>query len=64
MGLLNVYAETGEELSPSDSSSSEPVFKTLTEQDIAQVATKILTQAKQREIIVKPVVHEGKRTFK
>ena len=64
MGLLNVYAETGEELSPSDSSSSEPIFKTLTEQDIAQVATKILTQAKQREIIVKPVVHEGKRTFK
>ena len=64
MALLNIYAETGNELSPNDNAASAPVFKTLTPQDITAVATKVMTNAKQREIIVKPAAQEGKRTFK
>ena len=64
MALLNIYAETGNELSPSDNAASAPVFKTLTPQDITAVAVKVMTNAKQREIIVKPAAQEGKRTFK
>ncbi len=64
MALLNIYAETGNELSPNDSAASAPVFKTLTPQDITAVAMKVMTNAKQREIIVKPAAQEGKHTFK
>lgn len=64
MALLNIYAETGNELSPNDNAASTPVFKTLTPQDITAVAMKVMTNAKQREIIVKPAAQEGKRTFK
>lgn len=64
MALLNIYAETGNELSPNDNAASAPVFKTLTPQDITAVAVKMMTNAKQREIIVKPAAQEGKRTFK
>lgn len=64
MALLNIYAETGNELSPNDNAASEPVFKTLTPQDITAVAMKVMTNAKQREIIVKPAAQEGKHTFK
>ena len=64
MALLNIYAETGNELSPNDNAASAPVFKTLTPQDITAVAVKVMTNAKQREIIVKPAAQEGKRTFK
>ena len=64
MALLNIYAETGNELSPNDNAVSAPVFKTLTPQDITAVAMKVMTNAKQREIIVKPAAQEGKRTFK
>lgn len=64
MALLNIYAETGNELSPNDNSVSAPVFKTLTPQDITAVAMKVMTNAKQREIIVKPAAQEGKHTFK
>ena len=64
MALLNIYAETGNELSPNDNAASAPVFKTLTPQDITAVAMKVMTNAKQREIIVKPAAQEGKRTFK
>ena len=64
MALLNIYAETGNELSPNDNTASAPVFKTLTPQDITAVAMKVMTNAKQREIIVKPAAQEGKRTFK
>ena len=64
MALLNIYAETGNELSPNDNATSAPVFKTLTPQDITAVAMKVMTNAKQREIIVKPAAQEGKRTFK
>ena len=64
MALLNIYAETGNELSPNDNAASAPVFKTLTPQDITAVAVKVMTNAKQREIIVKPAVQEGKHTFK
>lgn len=64
MALLNIYAETGNELSPNDNGASAPVFKTLTPQDITAVATKVMTNAKQREIIVKPAAQEGKHTFK
>ena len=64
MALLNIYAETGNELSPNDNAASAPVFKTLTPQDITAVAVKVMTNAKQREIIVKPAAQEGKHTFK
>ena len=64
MALLNIYAETGNELSPNDNAASAPVFKTLTPQDITAVAMKVMTNAKEREIIVKPAAQEGKRTFK
>lgn len=64
MALLNIYAETGNELSPNDNAASAPVFKTLTPQDITTVAMKVMTNAKQREIIVKPAAQEGKHTFK
>ena len=64
MALLNIYAETGNELSPNDNAAPAPVFKTLTPQDIIAVAMKVMTNAKQREIIVKPAAQEGKRTFK
>lgn len=64
MALLNIYAETGNELSPNDNAASTPVFKTLTPQDITAVAMKVMTNAKQREIIVKPAAQEGKHTFK
>ena len=64
MALLNIYAETGNELSPNDNAASAPVFKTLTPQDITAVALKVMTNAKQREIIVKPAAQEGKHTFK
>ena len=64
MALLNIYAETGNELSPNDNGASAPVFKTLTPQDITAVAMKVMTNAKQREIIVKPAAQEGKHTFK
>ena len=64
MALLNIYAETGNELSPNDNAASAPVFKTLTPQDITAVAMKLMTNAKQREIIVKPAAQEGKHTFK
>ena len=64
MALLNIYAETGNELSPNDNAASAPVFKTLTPQDITAVAMKVMTNAKQREIIVKPATQEGKHTFK
>ena len=64
MALLNIYAETGNELSPNDNVASAPVFKTLTPQDITAVAMKVMTNAKQREIIVKPAAQEGKHTFK
>lgn len=64
MALLNIYAETGNELSPNDNAASAPVFKTLTPQDITAVAIKVMTNAKQREIIVKPAAQEGKHTFK
>ncbi len=64
MALLNIYAETGNELSPNDNTASSPIFKTLTAQDIAAVAMKVITDAKQREIIVKPAAQEGKHTFK
>ena len=64
MALLNIYAETGNELSPNDNAASAPVFKTLTPQDIIAVAMKVMTNAKQREIIVKPAAQEGKHTFK
>ena len=64
MALLNIYAETGNELSPNDNAASSPIFKTLTAQDIAAVAMKVMTDAKQREIIVKPAAQEGKHTFK
>ena len=64
MALLNIYAETGNELSPNDNAASAPVFKTLTPQDITAVAMKVMTNAKEREIIVKPVAQEGKHTFK
>ncbi len=63
MGLLNVYAETGKELSPDDEAVATPVFSTLTPQEIAGVAMKVTTGARQREIIVRPAVQEGKRTF-
>ena len=63
MALLNIYAETGNELSPNDNAASAPVFKTLTPQDIIAVAMKVMTNAKQREIIVKPAAQEGKHTF-
>ena len=64
MALLNIYAETGNELSANDNAASAPVFKTLTPQDITAVAMKVMTNAKQREIIVKPAAQEGKHTFK
>ena len=64
MALLNIYAESGNELSPNDNAASAPVFKTLTPQDITAVAMKVMTNAKQREIIVKPAAQEGKHTFK
>ena len=64
MALLNIYAETGNELSPNDNAASALVFKTLTPQDITAVAMKVMTNAKQREIIVKPAAQEGKHTFK
>ena len=64
MALLNIYAETGNELSPNDNAAAAPVFKTLTPQDITAVAMKVMTNAKQREIIVKPAAQEGKHTFK
>ena len=64
MALLNIYAETGNELSPNDNAASVPVFKTLTPQDVTAVAMKVMTNAKQREIIVKPAAQEGKHTFK
>lgn len=64
MALLNIYAETGNELSPNDNAASAPVFKTLTPQDITAVAMKVMTNAKQREIVVKPAAQEGKHTFK
>ena len=64
MALLNIYAETSNELSPNDNAASAPVFKTLTPQDITAVAMKVMTNAKQREIIVKPAAQEGKHTFK
>ena len=64
MALLNIYAETGNELSLNDNAASAPVFKTLTPQDITAVAMKVMTNAKQREIIVKPAAQEGKHTFK
>ena len=64
MALLNIYAETGNELSPNDNAASAPVFKTLAPQDITAVAMKVMTNAKQREIIVKPAAQEGKHTFK
>ena len=64
MALLNIYAETGNELSPNDNAASAPVFKTLTPQDITAVAMNVMTNAKQREIIVKPAAQEGKHTFK
>ena len=64
MALLNIYAETGNELSPNDNAASAPIFKTLTVQDITAVAMKVMTNAKQREIIVKPAAQEGKHTFK
>ena len=64
MALLNIYAETGNELSPNDNAASAPIFKTLTAQDITAVAMKVMTNAKQREIIVKPTAQEGKHTFK
>ena len=64
MALLNIYAETGNELLPNDNAASAPIFKTLTAQDIAAVAMKVMTNAKQREIIVKPAAQEGKHTFK
>lgn len=64
MALLNIYAETGNELCPNDNAASAPVFKTLTPQDITAVAMKVMTNAKQREIIVKPAAQEGKHTFK
>ena len=64
MALLNIYAETGNELSPNDNAASAPIFKTITAQDITAVAMKVMTNAKQREIIVKPAAQEGKHTFK
>ena len=64
MALLNIYAETGNELSPNDNAASAPVFKTLTPQDVTAVAMKVMTNAKQREIIVMPAAQEGKHTFK
>ena len=64
MGLLNIYAETGEELSPDDDNVSGPMFKTITPQEVAAVAVKTTTDAKQREIVVRPVMQDGKRTFR
>ncbi|GAB6962384.1 insulinase family protein [Prevotella fusca JCM 17724] len=64
MALLNIYAETGNEQSPNDNAASAPIFKTLTAQDITAVAMKVMMNAKQREIIVKPAAQEGKHTFK
>ena len=64
MGLLNIYAETGEELTPEESAKVAPIFRTLTPQDVAAVAKKVLSTARQREIIVRPKPQQGKRTFK
>ena len=64
MGLLNIYAETGEELTPEESAKVAPIFRTLTPQDVAAVAQKVLSTARQREIIVRPKPQQGKRTFK
>ena len=64
MGLLNIYAETAEELTPEESAKVAPIFRTLTPQDVAAVAKKVLSTARQREIIVRPKPQQGKRTFK
>ena len=63
MGLLNIYAETGQQLTAEESAAVEPVFKTLVPADIAAVAQKVIDTAKLREIIVKPKTSNGKRTF-
>lgn len=63
MGLLNIYAETGEQLTTKESLNVEPIFKTLTPKDISDVANKIIDNAKHREIIVKPQENKVKRTF-
>ena len=61
LGLLNVYAETGEQLTPQESNAVEPVFNKLTPQDIAAVATKVFDNAKHREIVVKAIDPEKKQ---
>ena len=63
MGLLNIYAETGQQLTAEESAAVEPVFKTLVPADIVAVAQKVIDTAKLREIIVKPKTSNGKRTF-
>lgn len=63
MGLLNIYAETGQQLTAEESAAVEPIFKTLVPADIAAVAQKVIDTAKLREIIVKPKTSNGKRTF-
>ncbi|MBF1587142.1 MAG: hypothetical protein HXO24_05305, partial [Prevotella sp.] len=54
----------GEELTPEESAKVAPIFRTLTPQDVAAVAKKVLSTARQREIIVRPKPQQGKRTFK
>ena len=61
LGLLNVYAETGEQLTPQESNAVEPVFSKLTPQDIAAVAAKVLDNAKHREIVVKAIDPDKKQ---
>ena len=60
MGLLNVYAESGEMITPAESAAVEPVFSTLTPADIKAVAAKVLETAAKREIIVKSLPPSGK----
>ena len=55
LSVLNIYSETGEEVSPEESLTVEPLFSKLSPEDVAQVATKVLQNAKHREIVVQSI---------
>ena len=60
MGTLGIYAQTGETITPEESSAVDPIFSTLTPADVSAVAAKVLNNAVKREIVVQAIVHEGK----
>lgn len=55
LSVLNIYSETGEEVSPEESLTVEPLFSKLSPEDVAQVAAKVLQNAKHREIVVQSI---------